>query len=133
MASNAWVIHGNHTKSGMPLLASDPHLKNSLPCIWMLNELRWGDRFAVGGTIVGTPSIAVGRTNNFAWGLTTSRIDNIDLWEEEINDDFTKYKVDGEWRQIKKVTESIKVRGGKTIEFEVGFTHRGPIFSLDLM
>ncbi len=26
--SNAWVIHGNHTKSGKPLLANDPHLSS---------------------------------------------------------------------------------------------------------
>jgi penicillin amidase len=26
MASNNWVIHGKHTKTGKPLLASDPHL-----------------------------------------------------------------------------------------------------------
>jgi penicillin amidase len=24
--SNSWVIHGNHTESGLPLLANDPHL-----------------------------------------------------------------------------------------------------------
>lgn len=32
--SNAWVIHGNHTKSGKPLLANDPHLTNSIPATW---------------------------------------------------------------------------------------------------
>ena len=24
--SNSWVIHGNHTESGLPLIANDPHL-----------------------------------------------------------------------------------------------------------
>jgi penicillin amidase len=28
MASNNWVIHGNYTKTGKPLLAGDPHLGN---------------------------------------------------------------------------------------------------------
>ena len=27
-ASNNWVIHGNYTKTGKPLLAGDPHLGN---------------------------------------------------------------------------------------------------------
>ena len=27
-ASNNWVIHGKHTKTGKPLLAGDPHLGN---------------------------------------------------------------------------------------------------------
>jgi acyl-homoserine lactone acylase PvdQ len=26
MASNNWVVHGDYTESGMPLLANDPHL-----------------------------------------------------------------------------------------------------------
>lgn len=26
MASNAFVIHGNHTESGKPIIATDPHL-----------------------------------------------------------------------------------------------------------
>jgi penicillin G amidase len=27
-ASNNWVIHGNYTKTGKPLIAGDPHLTN---------------------------------------------------------------------------------------------------------
>jgi len=34
--SNNWVIHGKHTASGRPLLASDPHLGTSIPSIWQL-------------------------------------------------------------------------------------------------
>jgi len=29
--SNAWVIHGNYTTTGFPILASDPHLDNGMP------------------------------------------------------------------------------------------------------
>ena len=32
--SNAWVISGEHTTTGKPLLASDPHLPTRIPCIW---------------------------------------------------------------------------------------------------
>ena len=31
--SNAWVIGGNHTKSGRPLLANDPHLASLIPTL----------------------------------------------------------------------------------------------------
>ena len=33
-ASNHWVVHGNHTETGMPLFASDPHLGNMIPSAW---------------------------------------------------------------------------------------------------
>lgn len=32
--SNSWVIHGNHTESGLPLIANDPHLESSIPHEW---------------------------------------------------------------------------------------------------
>jgi len=32
--SNNWVIHGNHTSTGLPMLANDPHLSTSLPSFW---------------------------------------------------------------------------------------------------
>ena len=35
-ASNHWVIHGNHTKNGKPLLASDPHLGTGVPSVWVI-------------------------------------------------------------------------------------------------
>jgi penicillin amidase len=38
-ASNNWVIHGNYTKTGKPLLAGDPHLGNGIPSLWYLIEM----------------------------------------------------------------------------------------------
>jgi len=32
--SNGWVIHGNHTTTGKPIVANDPHLHNAAPAIW---------------------------------------------------------------------------------------------------
>ena len=41
MASNNWVISGKLTKTGLPLLASDPHLGTSLPSIWSINHIEF--------------------------------------------------------------------------------------------
>lgn len=32
--SNCWVVHGNHTTTGKPLLANDPHLETMIPSMW---------------------------------------------------------------------------------------------------
>ena len=53
----------------------------------------------------------MGRTKHIAVGATTTYTDNVDLWQEEVNDEFTKYKVDGEWKDIIKRVERIKVKG----------------------
>ena len=38
-ASNNWVIGGEHTANGMPILSTDPHLGAQIPAFWQLNEL----------------------------------------------------------------------------------------------
>lgn len=53
----------------------------------------------------------MGRHNTLAWGMTAAQLDTSDLWQEEINSDFTKYKVDGEWRELTFREETIKVKG----------------------
>ena len=102
MASNNWVVHGNHTETGMPLFASDPHLNNGIPSAWLLYNLRLPNgKILAGGQLPGVPMISIGRSNNITWGCTTSRADNADLWQEKLNEDETKYFVDGEWRELK--------------------------------
>ena len=41
LASNVWVVDGQHTASGKPMLASDPHLGFQAPIIWYLARLEW--------------------------------------------------------------------------------------------
>ena len=78
--SNNWVIHGKHTETGMPLLASDPHLGTTVPAVWQLHELVMGDHYVVGSSFPGSPSIILGRTKYLAWGHTTPMHDGADLW-----------------------------------------------------
>ena len=66
-----------------------------MPSSYQLNELVWGDKYLIGASFVGAPGIAMGRHNKMAWGMTAPQSDGSDLWEEEINEEFTKYKVDG--------------------------------------
>ena len=34
VGSNAWVVGGQHTESGKPILANDPHLGSLLPGVF---------------------------------------------------------------------------------------------------
>ncbi|HCU76907.1 MAG TPA: penicillin acylase family protein, partial [Microbacterium sp.] len=40
IGSNSWVVAGDYTDTGMPLLANDPHLGASLPSVWYQAGLR---------------------------------------------------------------------------------------------
>lgn len=39
LGSNAWVIGGEHTKKGKPILANDPHLGLLIPSLFYLSEV----------------------------------------------------------------------------------------------
>ncbi len=86
-ASNNWVVSGFRTASGKPLLANDPHLEgNRLPNVWSEIAFHWGDRWAIGGSMPGSPGILAGRTPDLAWGATYAFVDAVDSWIERCRD-----------------------------------------------
>ena len=109
--SNNWVISGNHTKSGKPLLANDPHLENNMPSIWLQVEIICGDINIIGASIPGLPVISIGRTKHFSYGLTTILADTSDLYEETLSEDGKQYLFDGNWLDVVEREEIIKIKG----------------------
>ena len=89
------------------MLANDPHLGTSLPSFWSLTELIWQDKFLIGATAPGVPLVGIGRSKNISWGQTSPLCDSSDLWQETLNDEMTQYFVDGNWKNLKIVHESI--------------------------
>lgn len=87
--SNNWAIHGNHTKSGKPILTADPHLGNSMPSTWHLSTLVWGegkwDEFSLGGAFLpGIPFPLLGWNQNVSWAMTINLADISDIYEEKV-------------------------------------------------
>src|SRR5699024_9344964 len=91
IGSNSWVVSGEHTATGMPLLANDPHLAPSVLGIWYQQGLhcRTVDAhcpFDVAGFgFAGMPGIVIGHTANLAWGLTNLASDSSDFLLERID------------------------------------------------
>ena len=110
-ASNNWVISGQHTESGLPLLSSDPHLGTGLPSFWVIQHLEYKQEvngkiethYVAGSSNPGIPLILIGRTKNVSWGITAALTDVSDLFREKIDEKEEKYLVEGEWRQLKTV------------------------------
>jgi len=136
LGSNSWAISGEHTDSGLPLLANDPHLSVQLPAIWYENGLhcypknRDCELDVVGFSFAGSPYIVIGHNSYIAWGFTNMGPDVQDLFIEKINpSNPNQYEVDGEWKDMDRVTEIIEVAGSEPIIIEVRSTHHGPIVS----
>lgn len=75
-ASNNWVIHGNLTSSGYPILCNDPHLQFMAPSIWILNSIHIHNatysRNITGASFPGIPGVVLGHNDEIAWGVTNS-------------------------------------------------------------
>ncbi|MBT3152779.1 penicillin acylase family protein [Streptomyces sp. CHD11] len=133
IGSNSWVVSGEHTITGQPLLANDPHLSASLPSVWYQMGLHCRSvseecRYDVTGyTFAGMPGVIIGHNQDIAWGLTNSGVDVTDLYLEKITGD--GYQYDGKVVPFETREETIEVAGGPARRIVVRETKNGPLLS----
>ncbi|MGK2739573.1 penicillin acylase family protein [Tepidicaulis sp. LMO-SS28] len=129
-ASNNWVVSGEHTRSGKPLLANDPHLGMLAPSLWYLVHLKSPAGNVVGGTIPGIPAVLLGRNDRIAWGLTNTRPDTQDLYLERLNpENENQYETPEGFEAFETREERIRVRFGADEDFTVRATRHGPVLT----
>ncbi|PFG06593.1 penicillin amidase [Bacillus sp. es.034] len=128
--SNNWVVSGEKTKSGKPLLADDPHLSLGTPSIWYQMQLESPEVNVSGVIFAGIPGIILGHNEQIAWGVTNTGPDVQDLYiEKRSEEDPNLFLYDGNWEKATIVQEPIKVKDGETIPYKVTITRHGPVIS----
>ncbi|MCZ6720752.1 MAG: penicillin acylase family protein, partial [Proteobacteria bacterium] len=112
LGSNSWVVTGNHTASGAPLLANDPHLSLDAPSQWYLAHLSGPGLEVIGATLPGLPVPVLGRTDRIAWGFTNTNPDVQDLFVERLDpEDPGRYLTPNGSEEFHRHEETILVRG----------------------
>ncbi|MEW6734302.1 MAG: penicillin acylase family protein, partial [Acidobacteriota bacterium] len=91
--SNWFVLGGQHTQSGVPLMASDPHLSLSTAPVWYQVQLNVSKKNktllnVIGVSFPGAPGVVLGHNDDIAWGATTAGFDVTDVYQEEIAAEF---------------------------------------------
>ncbi len=127
LGSNGWAVSGKLTKSGNPILCADPHLELTMPAIWLEMQLSSPSMNVYGVSIPGVPAITIGYNEHIAWSTTNGSDDVKDWYKLEVNKDFTKYKLDGEWVDFRKEVVEIKTRGVKSFYDTIYHTAQGPV------
>ena len=94
-----------HTTTGKPLLANDPHLA---PAAALASGTRWACTAAPSGhkcqydvagyTFSGMPGVVIGHNQDIAWGMTNLGADVTDLYLEKVNGD--GYLYDGKQQAL---------------------------------
>ena len=131
-ASNAFAAMGKRTAGGAPLLATDPHLALSAPSIWMLARMDLAEGPVMGATIPGVPAVLIGRNADLGWGLTSSYLDDQDIYIERLNPaDPNEYLTPTGYARFENRGAAIKVKGGPDVTLDLRWSRHGPVIPGD--
>ncbi len=127
-ASNAWAAAPARSATGGTLLANDPHLGFSAPAIWYLARLELETGGVIGGTIPGIPVILTGRSARLGWGITSSYLDDQDVFIEEVNpDNPDEYRTPDGWAPFRTAHSIVEVKGTDPVTLTLRWTDNGPV------
>ena len=126
--SNNWVVGGERTATGKPLIASDPHIAIDAVSCWYQVHLDGGSFHVAGMAYVGMPAVIIGRNEQVAWGITNNICSLRDLYQETTDDDHPGcFLFDGRWEPWRERTETIVVRDAEPVTKTIRISRNGPI------
>jgi penicillin amidase len=127
-ASNAWAALPGRSATRGTLLANDPHLELTAPSIWYLARLELSTGGVIGGTIPGLPLVLVGRSAKLGWGLTSSNLDDTDVFIEKLNPlDPSEYKTPEGYKPFVKKQSIVRIKDKSPVTLEMFWTENGPV------
>ncbi len=126
--SNNWVVSGDYTVTGKPLLSNDMHLQHQMPNLWYQVHLHGGDYDVAGVALPGLPFVIVGHNQRIGWGFTNVGPTVEDLYIETFNN-AGQYQAPQGWREPEHRREVIHVKGQADVTVDVKLTRHGPIIS----
>jgi penicillin amidase len=126
--SNNWVVAGSRSRSGRPLLASDPHMPYQWVSAFYEVGLHGGSFDAVGAGLVGLPGLVFGRNRDLAWGITNNICSLRDLYQERPVEGLPHaFEHDGRVEAARVELVTVAVRDASDAAFTIVHTRNGPI------
>lgn len=130
--SNNWVVAGERTATGRPILANDPHRAITLPSLRYIAHLRAPGLDVIGAGEPGLPGISIGHNGRVAFGLTIWPADMEDLYVYRLDPgDANRYMGPDGSTAFEIVEESIPVRAADAVPVCLEYTVHGPVIHRD--
>lgn len=131
LGSNNWVIDGNISDTGYPILANDMHLQLVMPSVWyeIQHASAESGENVYGFSFVGSPGVVAGHNQYASWGFTNVGADVTDYYYYNTSTDGKQYLNGSEWQDFIIVNETIPVKGSPDVEYTIRFTGHGPVIS----
>ena len=129
--SNSWVVAGEKTATGKPLLAGDSHRALDTPNAYYQNRIACPEFDVIGLSFPGVPAFPhFGHNPWVCWSVTHTAADYQDLYIEQLRDgDTPQYLYKGEWRDAEVYDETVRSNSGREESVRVVVTGHGPIIS----
>ena len=83
--SNNWVMSGELSPTGIPILANDPHRRIEMPALRYFVHLNAPGWHVIGGGEPPFAGIDAGNNERMAWGFTFAGTDMVDVFVEEMH------------------------------------------------
>jgi penicillin G amidase len=127
VGSNSWVVSGEHTESGQPIVAYDPHLTLMTPPLWYEQHVETPEASVRGATFPGVPFVITGANEYGTWSFTNVGADVLDCYRYEIDDDGERYRYGDEWREFDTEEREIAVADGENRTITTRKAVHGPL------
>lgn len=127
--SNGWLVAKNRSASGFPILANDPHITYAHPGVWFEAHLKTPDYESYGHFLPLIPYPVHAHNRQRGWGFTMSLNDDMDLYQEQIDEKNKTYKFKNKDLPYSERAEVISVKGEAERKLMVKSTHHGPILN----
>ena len=130
--SNNWVISGDRSPTGVPILSNDPHRRIEMPALRYFVHLNAPGWNVIGGGEPPFVGVDAGNNERMAWGFTFAGTDMVDLYVEEVdpeNPNLVRWQ-DG-WEPLRVIEEEIEIKGEAPRTVELKFSRHGPVIYED--
>ncbi len=128
IGSNNWVVGGERTWTGLPLIVNDPHRTIIAPSLRYFVHIEGPGWSVIGGGEPVLPGLSIGHNGYGGWGLTVFGQDNEDLMVYDTNpENPDEYRYLGEWEAMIIRTETIPVKGQADHTATLKYTRHGPV------
>lgn len=127
-ASNALAAMPQRAAAGGTLLANDPHLGLDAPSPMYLARLELASGGVIGATIPGIPVVLMGRSEALGWGLTSSYLDDADVFLEELDpENPIRYRTPDGWAEFETRRSIIPVKDQEPVTITLRWSENGPV------
>lgn len=130
--SYAIAVAPRKRASGTAALVGGPQMGFAVPQIAHEIHLSTPELNVIGMGFAGVPNVLIGHNDHLAWSTTTGVGDVEDVFAETLHpEDPHRYRFRGEWREMERRVETIRVKGQAPVEHAVFRTVHGPVMQVD--